>query len=91
MTTQHSGSAEATVVLPHASGQKAEREAVAIVSDGLLTIEQTCAFLGLSRGAVYKLMEAGRLPFVKLGRSRRIPRRSVVELAARSLQGGECR
>jgi excisionase family DNA binding protein len=62
--------------------------AVAIVSDGLVTIEQARAFLCVSRGALYNLMDAGELPFVKLGRSRRVPRRAVVELAARALQGG---
>ena len=32
---------------------------------------------------LYELMGGGELPFVKLGRSRRIPRRAIVELAGR--------
>jgi len=63
-------------------------QAQELVGDGLMTIQDASRFLSVSRGFVYKLMEGGDLPYVKLGRSRRIPRRAVVELAGRSLQGG---
>jgi excisionase family DNA binding protein len=39
------------------------------------------AFLALSRSKVYELMDAGILPSRKIGRSRRIPRSAVIELA----------
>jgi hypothetical protein len=32
-------------------------------------------------------MDRGELAFVKLGRSRRIPKRALIELAARELRG----
>ena len=59
-----------------------------LVADGLLTVRETAAFLHLSRSKIYELMDAGELCFAKLGRSRRIPRRAVIELAARQLRGG---
>jgi excisionase family DNA binding protein len=59
-----------------------------LVADGLLTVRECAEFLHLSRSKVYELMDAGELCFAKLGRSRRIPRRAVIELAARRLRGG---
>ncbi len=61
----------------------------ALVEDGLMKVAAAAAFLSLSRATLYTLMDRGELPFVKLGRSRRIPKRAVVELAARELRGGE--
>ena len=63
-------------------------DSAALVEDGLVTVAEAAAFLRLSRSNLYTLMERGELPFVKLGRSRRIPRRALVELAARGLRGG---
>ena len=59
-----------------------------VVRDGLLSVPETGRFLSVSRSKVYALMECGELPFVRLGRARRIPRRGVVELAAPNLTGG---
>ena len=59
-----------------------------IVSGGLMTVSEVARFLGLSRASIYLLMERGELPWVKLGRARRVPRRAVVELASRNLLGG---
>lgn len=59
-----------------------------LVADGLLSVEEACAFLSVGRSTLYELMDRGELPFTKIGRSRRIPRRAVVELAARNLRGG---
>lgn len=59
-----------------------------LVSDGLLSVPDAAKFLSISRSAVYQLMQSGRLPYVHLGRSRRIPKRSLVSLAASNLQGG---
>ena len=60
----------------------------ALVEDGLVTVSEAAAFLRLSRSNLYLLMERGELPFVKIGRSRRIPRRALVQLAARGIRGG---
>lgn len=59
-----------------------------LMGDGLLSIAEAAAFLKLSRAKVYSLMDQGRLVFVKLDRTRRIPKRAVVNLAAEHLQGG---
>lgn len=53
-----------------------------IVSEGLERVADAARFLGISRSSVYKLIRAGMLPSVKLGNSRRVPIRSVRELAS---------
>ncbi len=74
---------------PAGSGSlMAASEQQALVADGLMTVSEAAAFLRLSRSSIYTLMDHGELAFVKLGRSRRVPRRAVVELAASGLQGG---
>lgn len=59
-----------------------------LVSDGLVSIAAAMRFLTLSRSTVYQMMDNGALMYVKLGRARRIPKRALVELAARNLRGG---
>ena len=59
-----------------------------LTAGGLCCVKEAARFLGLSRSTVYALMEQGQLPFVKLGRSRRIPRRALTTLAEAHLQGG---
>jgi excisionase family DNA binding protein len=56
-----------------------------IVVDGLDRIAEVARFLKVCTAQVYRLMDNGHLPYVKLGKSRRIPHRAVVELAARGL------
>ena len=56
-----------------------------LVAAGLVTVREAASFLGISVAGLYALMARGELPFVKLGRARRIPRRALVELAARNL------
>jgi len=53
--------------------------------DGLDSIASAIRFLSISRSALYSLMERGELPYVKIGKSRRIPHRALVELASRHL------
>ena len=67
----------------------ADETAADMVQDGLLTVKEAAAFLRLSRSTIYNLMDSGELQSVKLGKSRRIPRRCVIELAARSLRAGQ--
>lgn len=54
----------------------------------LLTVADAAALLGLSRSTVYQLMESGRLAYVRIGRARRIPRGSLLELTTRNRKGG---
>lgn len=59
-----------------------------LVADGLITVAEAAQFLALSRSSLYVLMESGQVAYVKIGRARRIPRASVVALAAINLRGG---
>lgn len=58
-----------------------------LLSDGLMTIREAAAFLRIGQSTVYELMYAGRLLHVKIGRSRRIPKRALIELAKDGLVG----
>jgi excisionase family DNA binding protein len=55
------------------------------VSDGLLSVAEAAHFLSISRAKLYSLMDAGDLAYAKIGKSRRIPRRALVEFAERHL------
>ena len=59
-----------------------------VVSDGLITVAEVAKFLSVSRSTVYEAMERGELQYVKLGRSRRVPKRAVLDLARANLKGG---
>jgi excisionase family DNA binding protein len=60
-----------------------------IIADGCLSIDGARAFLGgVSRATVYKLNVSGELAWVKVGRRRVIPRRSLIAFAASRLRGG---
>jgi excisionase family DNA binding protein len=58
-----------------------------LVEDGLMTVGEAHDFSRLSRSELYARMERGELPYCKLGRRRLIPRRALVEMAARGLVG----
>jgi excisionase family DNA binding protein len=59
-----------------------------IVADGLLNIEEAKAFLKVSRSTLYLLMDTNQLAYVKLGRSRRVPRRALIDFASGGLVAG---
>jgi excisionase family DNA binding protein len=59
-----------------------------LLEDGMLMIKEAASFSQLSVPLLYKLMRTHELPYVKIGRSRRIPRRALIELAERHLRGG---
>jgi len=52
-----------------------------LVEDGLDRVRDEAQFLGVSVSQMYVLMNRGELLFVKIGKSRRIPRRALVEFA----------
>lgn len=66
----------------------ADQEREDLVADGLMTVAEVARFLRLSRSSIYSLM-ANRLPYVRFGRARRVPRRAVVALAAEALIVGQ--
>jgi excisionase family DNA binding protein len=53
-----------------------------VVQEGLVTIETAMDFLDISRASLYRLINDGTLPTVKLIGARRIPRRALIDLAA---------
>ncbi len=52
---------------------------------GLQTVQAVAAFLSLSRSKVYQLMERGELPYVKIGKSRRLRWSDVMRLVDESV------
>jgi excisionase family DNA binding protein len=59
-----------------------------MLTDGMETVKDGAAFLRISVSQLYKYMENGDLPYAKIGRSRRIPRRALLAFAARHVVGG---
>jgi len=55
---------------------------------GLLTIEDAARLVALGRSLLYQEMDAGRLPYCKFGRARRIPRQALLDWAQAHLCGG---
>jgi excisionase family DNA binding protein len=72
---------------PKRKSDLARTTAEDLVADGLSTVPEGQSFTRLSRAKLYDLMAHGKLPFVLIGRRRLIPRRALVELAARQLRG----
>ncbi len=57
-----------------------------LMADGLEDVEGGCAFLHISRATMYTLL--GReIPYVKIGRAVRIPKRALRDYAAKQLAG----
>lgn len=55
----------------------------------LCTVRQVADCLSLSRSTIYILMDGGRLPYVKLGRSRRIRWDDVMQLIESNTVGAD--
>jgi excisionase family DNA binding protein len=49
----------------------------------LLNIDEAVELLSISRTQLYSLMSAGKLAFVKFGKSRRVPLAALLELIER--------
>lgn len=56
-----------------------------LARDGCVSVAEAVRLLALSTSEVYRLMDRGKLPFVKLGRRRLVPRRGVEELLAANM------
>ncbi len=48
-----------------------------LMADGLVTIKEASEYLGLKRSTIYSIMDRAELPYCKMGKSRRIPRRAL--------------
>ena len=53
-----------------------------MVQDGMVTLQEAQDFLRISRQTLWRLTKAGQLPYVRIGRTRRIPKQALVEFAA---------
>ena len=62
-----------------------EDSAQNLVESGLVTVKDAARFLHISLAFTYELMARGDLPYTKLGRARRIPKKALIELAAKHL------
>ena len=58
-----------------------------LISEGLQRVSEAAAFLQISRSQLYKLINEGILPSVRIGRSIRVPVRAVRELASPTTAG----
>lgn len=54
-----------------------------VFADGALTVAAAVGFSGIGRTRLYELMDAGDLPFCRVGTRRLIPRRALAALLAR--------
>lgn len=63
-------------------------DALQLVRDGAMTIQEATRFTGLSRSFLYEAMARGELPYVKVASARRIPRRALEEWLARHVVTG---
>ena len=70
------------------TGQGGQVSLEQLVEAGLDRIREAANFLGISISQAYALMASGDLPYVKFGKSRRIPRRALVEFAKKNLVNG---
>jgi excisionase family DNA binding protein len=52
-----------------------------VLDDGFMSVPECADFLRVSRSSIYLMMEQGKLAFAKFGKSRRVPRRSLMQLA----------
>jgi excisionase family DNA binding protein len=60
---------------------------VDLTAGGFLTVPEAAAFLRLSRAKVYQMMDCGQLRYAKFGKSRRVPRQALQDLAQAALVG----
>jgi excisionase family DNA binding protein len=64
-------------------------QAADVLDAGFTDVVGAARFLALSRSKIYSLMDRGELPYAKMGKSRRIPKRALVEYAKRCLVAAE--
>jgi excisionase family DNA binding protein len=67
---------------------KATEKKIDLCADGFADVHEAAQFLSMSRSSIYKLMESGDLKFGKIGKARRIARRSLREFAERCIVSG---
>lgn len=63
--------------------------ALSLVEEGAVTIPEAMRITGFGRTFLYEAMAKGELPYIKIGASRRIPRRALSLWLARGLMIGD--
>lgn len=63
-------------------------EKMALAEDGLMRPKEAGEFLGISQSTLYALMERGELAYCMIASARRIPKRVLLEYAAKHMRGG---
>jgi excisionase family DNA binding protein len=58
-------------------------------SNQLVRVTEVARHLSLSRSKIYQMMDAGELPYVLLGHSRRVPLQAVEQLVKDNTVGTE--
>lgn len=69
--------------------QETGTKALELLAQGAMTVREAEAFTGLGKSFLYALMNQGRLPYIKIGGARRIPKAALINLMAKHLVGGE--
>ncbi len=59
-----------------------------VLASGLLTVDRSSELCSMSRSFLYSQMDKGNLPYIKLGRSRRIAVSDLEEFVASRKTGG---
>ena len=59
------------------------------MKDGILTVSETCTWLGLSKPTTLKLLKEGTLPGARFGKSWRISQQAVESLLSGEKSGGK--
>lgn len=62
-------------------------QTIELMTDELLTVDETCQLLKVSRAQVYKLTERG-LPYIQLGKSKRFSRCETMRYASQFKHNG---
>jgi len=57
-----------------------------MMDKALLRVEETAEELGLSRARTYNLVMSNEIPSIKIGRSRRVPRKALEEYIERLMK-----
>lgn len=57
-----------------------------LCTEGAVSVAKAAEFIGASRTFVYGEMDAGRLPFIRVGRKRALPRRALVRWLAERME-----
>jgi excisionase family DNA binding protein len=57
-----------------------------LIAEGLVSLEEAMRFLSISRPTLNRLLNQGVLPTVRLVTTRRIPRKALLDFAARSVE-----